>query len=62
MVNHHKLGCMCSSCLQKESNIENAFEREKIGKSKCWNCGKIITNKNRKKHYPFNATMFCKEN
>ena len=28
---------------------------------KCWNCGKVITHKNRKKHYPINPTMFCKK-
>ena len=27
----------------------------------CANCGKRLTKKNRKKHYPINATMFCKK-
>jgi hypothetical protein len=27
----------------------------------CWNCEEIITEVNKKLHYPINATIFCKE-
>jgi NMD protein affecting ribosome stability and mRNA decay len=59
-MGNHKIGCMCQKCIQEETNIENALEREETGK-RCWNCGKVITPENRTKHYPINATMFCKE-